>query len=473
MITQQTFFIFLLGATLFLANGCRKVKPKPPAAEGFDEPIPATTSYLTGRITFELADLERKINKELKPVLVTEDALEGRKGEKWQLRVERRGPVKLRYEKQRVSFTAPLQVWISNPLAFKRNKRRLARDSSFIATRQPLCALSVNFDTPLSVGKNWTLSTKSRFIDYQWIEKPQLRILGVRVSIQNIAEKIINSRKGDIESAIDQAVAGELHLDKEIRKIWRDIQRPLLLNKKPDSIWLVPTPSSVAAGPISGNSRSITVPLRIGFTTATYFGDRPDVKPSLKLPVLQKVAHLRPISDLKVLFTIPFADLNRILSNNMKGRKLELAGGLITVKSASVYGGQHALILKTDVDGSVKGTLYFHGKPYFDTLSNTLQVRDVDFDVHTEERLLATADWLLHDTLRDTLTAALTIPMGRQLAALPKKIETAFARGKAGKKTELDIAAFRLVPQRIAVRPEGVQILIDIQSKVTLEVKRL
>jgi hypothetical protein len=197
------------------------------------------------------------------------------------------------------------------------------------------------------------------------------------------------------------------------------------------------------------------------------------VKPSLKLPVLQKVAHLRPISDLKVLFTIPFADLNRVLSNNMKGRKLELAGGLITIKSASVYGGQHALILKTDVDGSVKGTLYFHGKPYFDTLSNTLQVRDVDFDVHTEERLLATADWLLHDTLRDTLTAALTIPMGRQLAALPKKIETAFARGKAGKKTELDIAAFRLVPQRIAVRPEGVQILIDIQSKVTLEVKRL
>ena len=80
MKTPQTFFILLLGATLFLANGCRKVKPKPPAAEGFDDPIPTTTSYLTGRITFELADLERKINKELKPVLVTEDMLEGRKG---------------------------------------------------------------------------------------------------------------------------------------------------------------------------------------------------------------------------------------------------------------------------------------------------------------------------------------------------------------------------------------------------------
>lgn len=473
MKTPQTFFLLLLGATLFLANGCRKVKPKPPVAEGFDDSIPTTSSYLTGRITFDLADLERKINKELKPVLVTEDMLEGRKGEKWQLRVERSGPVKLRYSQQRVSFTAPLQVWISNPLAFKRNKRRQEKDPTFVAKKQPLCALAVNFDTPLQVTNKWTLATKSRFVDYQWIEEPKLRVLGMQVSIQKIAEKIIDSRKGDIEAAIDQAVAGELHLDKEIRKIWRDIQRPLLLNKQPDSVWLVPTPSSVAVSAIAGNSRTITVPLRIGFTTATYFGNRPDVKPSLKLPVLQKVAYLRPISDLKVLFTIPYADLNRVLSSNLKGRKLELAGGLINIKSASVYGGQHALVLKTDVGGSVKGTLYFHGKPFFDTLTSTLQVRNVDFDVHTEERLLATADWLLHDKLRDTLQTALKIPLGKQLAELPHKIETAFARGKAGEKTALDIAAFRLVPQRIAVRPDGVQILIDIQSKVTLQVRRL
>lgn len=472
MKSQRTLFFILLGATL-LANGCRKVKPRPPEAVGFDEPIPATTSYLTGRITFELDDLERKINRELKPVLVTEDALEGRKGEKWQLRVERSGPVKLRYKQQRVSFTAPLQVWVSNPLAFKRNKRRREVDPNFVASKKPLASLSVNFDTPLIVQNNWTLSTKSRFVDYEWLEKPRLRVLGVGVPVQNIAEKIIDARKKDIELAIDQAVAGELHLDREIRRIWRDLQRPLLLNKQPDSVWLVPTPTTVAAGPISGNSRSITVPLRIGFSAATRFGPKPIVALSSKLPRLRKLAHIQPVSDLKVMFTIPFEDLNRVLSNSLKGRKLELAKGMIQVKSASVYGGQHALIVKTDVGGKVKGTLYFKGKPYFDTLTNTLQIRNVDFDVHTEERLLATADWLLHDKLRDTLQSALKFPLGKQLGAIPQKIETAFERGKAGKKTDLDIQAFRLVPQRIAIRPEGVQILIDVQSKVTLQVNRL
>ncbi len=473
MNTQRATVFVLLATSLLLADGCRKVKPKPPEAVGFDEPIPATNSYLTGQITFKLSDLERKINQELKPVLVTEDALEGRKGEKWQLRVERSGPVRLRYYRQRVSFTAPLQIWVSNPLAFKRNKRRREADPNFVGAKQPLASLSVNFDTPLTVNNNWTLSTKSRFVNYEWIEKPRLRVLGVKIPIQNLAEKIIDARKKDIEEAIDRAVAGELHLDKEIRKIWRDIQRPLLVNKQPDSIWLVPSPSSVATGPIVGNTETITVPIRVGFSTVTRFGPRPNVKPSLTLPKLQKVAYLRPVSDLKVLFTIPFEDLNRVLSQNMKGRKLELAKGLLTIKTASVYGGQHALVLKTDVAGAVKGTLYFHGKPFFDTLTSSLQIRDVDFDVHTEERLLQTADWLLHDKLRDTLQTALKIPLGKLLAQIPQKIETAFARGKAGQKTTLDIDAFRLVPQRMAIRPDGIQVLIDIQSKVTLKVKRL
>ncbi|WP_019987108.1 DUF4403 family protein [Rudanella lutea] len=473
MKTGQTFFLCLFFSTILLAVGCQRVNPKPPEAKGFDEPIPATTSYLTGRITFELADLEKKINDELGVVLVTEETLKGQKGEKWQLRVERSGPVRLRYSRGRVSFTTPLRVWISNPLAFKRLQRKREADPDFYKSKRPLCALTVNFDTPLKVNNNWSLTTKARFVDYQWIEKPKVRVLGVGLSIQRIAERILDARKQDIEMAIDKAVSSELHLEKEISKIWRDIQRPLLLNKQPDSVWLVPTPSSVIAGPIVGNQRYVTIPLRIGFSAATRFGPRPAFNPSLKLPVLRKVAKLEPVSDLKVLFTIPFADLNRVISQNLSKRELELKEGLLKIKRASLYGGQRSLILKTEVGGAVKGTLYLHGRPYFDTLTNTLQMRNVDFDVHTEERLLATADWLLHDDLRDTLQTALKLPLGDKLAAIPDKIETAFARGKAGKKTDLDIAAFRLVPQRIAIRPDGVQILIDIKSKVTLQVEKL
>ena len=77
------------------------------------------------------------------------------------------------------------------------------------------------------------------------------------------------------------------------------------------------------------------------------------------------------------------------------------------------------------------------------------------------------------DHLRDTLQSVLVVPLRYEVDTLPEKIESAFARGKAGKKTALDVDAFRLVPLRIVVRPEGIEILIKIESKVDLAVKRL
>ena len=162
-----------------------------------------------------------------------------------------------------------------------------------------------------------------------------------------------------------------------------------------------------------------------------------------------------------------------MLARRLNQHRLDLAGGTIRVKSATVYGGGHSLILKTDVTGSVNGTLYFRGQPAYDTLTNTLRIQDVNFDVVTKERLFATADWLLHDHLRDTLQSVLVVPLRYQIAALPEKIETAFAQGKVGQKAALDINEFRLVPLQIVVRPEGIEILIRVVSKVELVVKRL
>jgi hypothetical protein len=136
-------------------------------------------------------------------------------------------------------------------------------------------------------------------------------------------------------------------------------------------------------------------------------------------------------------------------------------------------GGGKSLILKTDVGGVVNGTLYFRGKPHYDTLTNTLTVQNLNFDVQTRETLMKTADWLLHDSLRDTLQAVTVVPLGSEIAQLPDKIHTAFEKGGPGKNTDLDIKAFRLVPQRMVVRPNGIQVLISVKSKVDITVRHI
>jgi hypothetical protein len=295
----------------------------------------------------------------------------------------------------------------------------------------------------------------------------------MKVNVKKLAENLLDKRRADIEMAIDSAVHNELRLDREVRRIWRDMQKPLRLNKTPEEIWIIPRPFSVAVAPVYGNARRITLPIQVAFRVDTRFGAMPVVEQIEQLPRLLRRNRLPSASRLQVLARVPYADLNRVLARRLNQQKLDLAGGTIRIKNATVYGGGRSLVLKADVGGAVNGTLYFRGLPAYDTLTNTLRVEDVDFDVVTKERLFATADWLLHDHLRDTLQSVLVVPLRYEVDTLPEKIESAFSRGKAGKKTALDVDAFRLVPLRIVVRPEGIEILIKVESKVDLAVKRL
>ncbi len=459
---RHTYLIFLL-IILSCAIACQKVKPSAPTAEGFDPPIPQTWSFLAGPITFQIKSLEDKINASLKKEIVSPEMMKGEKGKTFNMRVVRTGRVKIRYVNHKVTFSAPLEIWLDNPIRLKKDNH----------AKSALCALSVDFQSPLQVSPDWRLTTRVSLIKHTWIKQPKVRILGINIPFTNLAEKVIQKRRSEIEKAIDEAVYEGLRLDKQVRPVWLDLQKPLILAKKPDSLWLIPTPFSVAVGDVQGNDKTLTVPIRVAFYTKTVIGSRPKIEFNHKLPKIRRDKHVKQVSDLRVLSFISYEDINRILTKQMKGRKLELAGGLLTINRTSVYGGQHAVIIRADVGGAVKGTLYFRGQPAYDTLTHTLLVKNIDFDVETEERLLATADWLLHDRLNDTLAKALKFPIREQIDKLPTLIDGAFEKAKAGKKNDLDIYTFQFVPQLIAIRPDGIQALLKVQTTVSFKVKKL
>ncbi|HEX9955662.1 MAG TPA: DUF4403 family protein [Fibrella sp.] len=453
------FILIILG----LAIACQKVKPKAPTAAGFDDSIPPARSFLAGPITFQIRSLEDKINASLKTELVGPEMMKSEKGSAFNMRVVRTGRIRLRYENHKVTFSAPLEVWLDNPIRLKKDKH----------AKRALCALSVDFQSPLQVASDWRLSTRVRFVKHTWIKQPKVRVLGINIPFTKLAERVIEKNRPEIEKAIDEAVYEGLRLDKQIRPVWLDLQKPLLLAKKPDTLWLVPTPFSVAVGDVTGNEETLTVPIRVAFYTQTLLGPRPKLTLNHKLPRIRRDKHIPMVSDLQVMSFISYADINRIMAKQLKGHKLELAGGLVTINNTTVYGGQRSVIIRADVGGAVKGTLYFRGQPAYDTLTHTLLVKNIDFDVETQERLLATADWLLHDRLNDTLAKAMRFPIREKIDKLPTLIDGAFEKAKAGRKNDLDILTFQFVPQRIAIRPDGIQALLKVQSTVAFKVKKL
>ena len=261
---------------LFLLGQCQQKKLQAPKAEGFDPPIPATISYVAGSITFQLRELAEKINKELDPVLVGNQTQDGKVKGIISFRVKRLGPVQVQYVNHQVKLSAPLQMWLTKPFS---------KDTT--PPKRPFCALHVNFQTPVGVTSQWRLASQTKFTDYQWIVKPELRLLGGKISLTNLVQKILEKHKISIEAAIDSAIHTDLRLDQMVKPIWHDMQDPLLINKE-YGLWLVPKPISVAAGPVTGNAAQLSTPVRIALETQTELKPRTPIKgPNAPAPVAE------------------------------------------------------------------------------------------------------------------------------------------------------------------------------------------
>jgi hypothetical protein len=443
---------------LLLLTQCQQVEPTAPKAEGFDAPIPADTSYLAGSLTFRLSELQKKINKELDPVLVGKKS-NGGSGGLLPVRVERSGPVQIQYVNQQIRFSAPLQLWLG---------KLFGREDE--STQKPFCELQVNFQSPLSVTSDWRLASHVKFLDYKWVVEPQIRLLGQEISLTRIVQNLLERYQSDIEQTIDAAIHEDLRLDKTVLPVWQDIQNPLLISKE-YGLWLVPKPLSIAASDISGNQETITTHLRIALRTETQLSTTTPTVTKVSLPPLQKREQVTQLADLRVMSSIPYTGINQVLATILKEPK-KMAMGLVKINKATVYGNQRDLVVKTEVSGLVDGVLYLRGRPTFDTLTKTLIVKNLDFDTSTGNELTKFSESIIHRGLQRLLSDWLAIPLGDEIAKLPAKISEAYEKGP-GKTTDLRINDFRFVPQQIAIRPDGIQTLIRVQSRVALQIQQL
>jgi hypothetical protein len=445
---------------LLLLAHCQTKKSSPPVEAPktavFDPPIPETISYLAGPITFKLQEIQDKINQKLDPVLVGKETEDGRLKGIISFRVKRLGSVQVQYADHQVNLSAPLQMWLTKPFS---------KDTT--PPKKPFCSLHVRFKSTLNVTPNWRLACQTKFTDYEWIVRPQVRLLGKEFSMDKLAQRILEKHRSSIESAVDSAVYNNLRLDDLVKPIWHDIQKPLLLSRD-YGLWLVPKPISVASGPISGNSQQLTIPVRIALKTKTDLKPRPPVYPKTPLPLLQKQEHLSQTSDLHLMSFISYADINRMLELTVNNRNKKLAMGSITIRKVSVHGDQRLLVVKADVDGMLDETVYLRGRPAFDTLTNRLKIENLDFDTNK-----GNTDTERHNSLRKLLESLLTVSLDKEITQLPQKINKAFELADAGKRTDLGIQSFRFTPQRIAIRPDGIQALIKVKSTVKLTVNNL
>jgi hypothetical protein len=461
--------------TIWMVNSsCERVKPEAPPHSTLDSTLHTPQSVLRIPIQYDVAKLEEMTNSRILGTFIDEKIPVNDKGDSLHLQIEKRGPILLSWKSPTLHCSFPLKV---SGKYFKRIGKNLT-----LKNNEPVdMEIVLHLSTRLGLDKDWQLKTTSTLEEISWVREPKLKVLGVKFNLRKQVENAIKKNKTRLIAKLDQTIPPLLNTRKAIEKLWLDIQKPIRINKKGVQVWLKAYGENMAARLIDEGPDQISIHVRLNAYLQTVIEG--ETIPASN-PTLPPYAMAQSSDDTLSMFlrvNLPFSLANDILKKELVGKSLKAEGYSTTIRDIDVYGSDRGLAVKVKVKGDVDGIVYFTATPGYDTANATLFAREFGFDIDTENALVTSANWLMHDDVIKNIKEKLKIDVTPYIDTLPHLIIDGIERGRIGEKIELEISSFDVKPVQSLITADGFQLVfyaagnarISLEQKVFARRKRI
>ena len=459
--------ILLISCTLFTFCKQRRIRPKHQFCDA-TMPYRQDTSFLSTPVIIPTEVLREKINAAVKHDILTDDNFEnisrvtGRK-DHVKLDVNRIGEIAITWKNNIATCEVPLLLLIEREII---SEKLVSNPLSMKAALK----LRVVFDIALDITRDWKLKATTKFRNFEWLS--DARAFGGLISVKKPVQNRILKHMPYIEPAIDSQINERVHLDRAVRKIWCNMQRPIALNKDHRLVWLQIQPIRFDIGQIRTEGSNLIVPGRIHAFTQTLVGEHPEFQVDSLLPPVRKFENLPDSVYVYMLAQIPYQHLKNVIMNKIGSKPMDLEGHELTLNNIEIWGCGNKMVVHLSVNGDVNGDIYMQGIPNYERDSQ-LVIREFDFDLDTRETLLSGADWLLHDEFRQQIQDLLSVPLQQQIAGMPSRIENNFECSRLGDRVDMDIESWKFTPQRIMMQEDHLAVLVTTQGKVQLVLEKI
>ena len=451
--------LLILVLLTIVVSSCSKIDPDAPEITTEKKDIQNQLSDIKLPLVYKVSDLDKLINQKINGIIYEDNSFENNNKDNVKLRIRKSSKIYVAAFDEKIYYDVPLHV-------------DAELKKGILPVFKTNFELRGKFISTIDLDRYWKLHTKTDFLELIWKKKPRINLAVASIGITGKVENAIRGKMGDLISTIDTHAPKILKVKEEITKIWTSIQKPILINKKEKKVWLKIDPQKISAGRIHGKDGSIYLKLGIHSYLRTLTGDNPKYEINHRLPPLEKEKDERDTFNIFILARAPYDELNDVLKKNLKGKEFEIKGRKVKIQNAIVYGSEEHLVLKADVRGAAKGTVYFRGKPKYDATCDTFTVDDFDFDVNTRAVLVKTADWLLHGNIKEEIQEKLKFPLENQIQSLPSLIYKAIEEGKLGERIDLSFVDLDIYPKALLIAPDGIQALIVAQGKAVLQLEK-
>jgi hypothetical protein len=251
----------------------------------------------------------------------------------------------------------------------------------------------------------------------------QIRVADLDVT-QEVKQRLADIVRAGLNRAVTRINA--LTVKSHVEDVWNTLRNPLQL--EPDA-WLQFNIDKVRHSGFSGVGPVVDDTIQVTAKPIVVFGQEPSAGaaalPPLDTPPTSTGFH--SAADAQLYGTLPstlanrltptgfhvvtdipldYASLSKALASRLTGKRVARKGNFILITNASIFGnGGNQVVMRIDFGGDATGHVYLVGKPEMSSLTQTVFLSGLRYDLQTEALLQKTVAWLDLSTFRDLIAS--------------------------------------------------------------------
>jgi Domain of unknown function (DUF4403) len=422
-------------------------------------------STLNLALNISLSDIEKQINSQMQGLIFEDNSMENNNNDQFMCKVWKREDIKTSAIDSTILFTVPLKVWLkvgyeASPLGIKIST---VKETEF--------DFNVNFKSTFSISNKWEAITNTTLVNYDFITKPKVKLGPIEVPVTPLVKKALDSKSADIVKALDSAVKEKLEIKKYVTQAWNMAMQPVLLSEQ-FRTWLKVTPMQLELSPITIKNNIVNAKIGIKAYTETVTGSKPNVSAVNSVPDLSLTTAIKDDFQVGIMGEISHEEAVKFAKDTLVGKIFNFQNGKYSVKvtDIDIYGNENHLIIKTSLAGSLDGTIYFKGIPYYDEKSRSVKLSNFDYDLKTKSLLVKAASWLLGGKLAKTMQESLEIPVGSSIDDIKKQIQTTLHNNQIKKGILLQGTLNDISPDKVFLIPNSIIARVMATGKIGLSI---
>jgi hypothetical protein len=341
-----------------------------------------------------------------------------------------------------------------------------------IQNARPIVAeVILHLKSKIYIDDRWGINSTTSLDKIVWEMEPSLKIAFVNVNLRKMAESYLEKNQSEITHRFDSLAHDQLDTRKIADKIWKDIQKPILIKKTLPQIGLSAHAEALMLRWTTSPQGNILAMITLKAKVYSWF-EEPREYEIAPLPKHKYAEKADESLDLFVMATLPFEQLNLLTNKNIEKISYTYQSYTLGIRHAEFYGSEQELALMMQVKGALRGKIYLKGQPYFDTLRRVVGLSNLRYDLSTEEALLNTADWMLHDKLISILADTVRKDISEELNGLPKLIEQGIEKGKSGEKMTLTVDSLSVTSYASLITRKDIQWIFRARGRAGLALDR-